>query len=339
MIGHGRSFAIFGQLLSLVLLLLLLSLRGSGGGGVLGLKEESGQIMDGLLDQHRERLELLTTVLAMDKQWSAFRSEKIKKEFASGLVKDFCPTLPEFENDSFDSIEISKKIMMHCPYSGMHVQFAVRSVAISVECLFNRHAKLQLNVITDLPFNAIEQFAFHLKCLVGDYQLIANRLASINMPLHNLIALTRYFDEVRRQWVTYTKSDKNEKIYKDRIMRKAHQLIELLEKSEVYCAESPKVWYGQDDDDIELNMKEIEEMFIKTDNSTSTLPKDDILTEPILKKAHRLRLILLKEFEKLLLGKLPPEVWKQVFENHILVRQIESTKPKGVLGFLNLVKF
>jgi len=338
MIGYGGSFDISSQSLSLVLLLLLLPLRGSGGGGVLGSEEESGQIMDDLPDEHRDKLELLTTVLAMDKQWSAVRSEKINPELAAdaGLVKDFCPTLPDFGNEPIDAIDISKKIMMHCPYSGMYVEFAVKSLAISSQCLFNRHARLQLAVINFLPFEAIGQFAFHLKRLVDDYQLFANLLASIGMELHPLIALVRYFSEVRRQWVTYTESNKEKEKYKSRIKREADELELLLDESEGYCAVSPTVWYSQDNKDtVLLDMSAIEPIFNDPepdDPSTSTLPENEIPKEPIVRKAHKLRWILLKEFKKLLLGKLPLEVWKLIFVNNILVRQIESTKPKpGVL--------
>ncbi|XP_060880357.1 uncharacterized protein LOC132952181 [Metopolophium dirhodum] len=334
MIGYGGSFDISGQSLSLVLLLLLLPPRGSGGGGVLGLEEESGHIMDDLPDEHRDKLELLTTVLAMDKQWSAVRSEKIKSELAAdaGLVKEFCPTLPDFGDEPIDAIDISKKIMIHCPYSGMYVDFAVKSLAISSQCLFSRHAKLQLAVMISIPFEAIGQFAFHLKRLVDDYQLIVNLLASIGVELHPLIALVRYFSEVRRQWVTYTKRNKDEEKYKSRIKREADELELLLEESEDYCAVSPDIWYGQDKKDtVLLDMNAIELMFNvpePDDPSTSTLPENEIPKEPTLRKAHKLRWTLLKEFKKLLLGKLPLTVWKLIFENNILVRQIESTKPK-----------
>jgi len=336
-IGHGGSFDISGQSLSLVLLLLLLPLSGSGGGGVLGLEEESGHIMDDFPDDHRDKLELLTTVLAMDKQWSGFRSEKIKSELAAdaGLVKEFCPTLPDFVDEQFDSIDITKKIMIHCPYSGMYVEFAVKSLALSAQCLFNRHARLQLAVITSLPFEAIGQFAFHLKRLVGDHQLIANQLASLGVELHNLIALVRYFSEVGKQWVTHTERNKNEEKYKSRIKREAEELELVLGESEGYCAMSPTIWYGQDQKDtMSLDMNTIEPMFDDPepdDPSTSTLPDNEIPKEPIVRKANKLRWTLLKEFKKLLLGKLPPEVWKLIFENNILVRKIELTKPKSGL--------
>ncbi|XP_003242026.1 uncharacterized protein LOC100572887 [Acyrthosiphon pisum] len=338
MMGHGGSFDISGQSLSLVLLLLLLPLRGIGGGGVLGLEEESGQIMDDLPDEHRDKLELLTTVLAMDKEWSAVRSEKLKSELAddAGLVKEFCLTLPDFGKEPIDAIDISKKIMIHCPHSGMYVDFAVKSLALSAQCLFNRHARLQLAVIISLPFEAIEQFASHLKRLVGDYQLFANLLTSIGVDLHPLIALVRYFSEVARQWVTYTERKKEEEKYKNRIKREANELEDLMDEYEGYCAVSPTIWNDQNQKyTVSLDMNNIEPMFNDPeldDPSMSTLPKNEIPKEPIVRKAHKLQWILLKEFKKLLLGKLPPEVWKLIFENNILVRQIESKQKTGILA-------
>jgi len=336
MMGHGGSIDISGQSLSLVLLFLLMPLwgGGGGGGGVLGLEEESGHIMDDLPDEYREKLELLTTVLAMDKQWSAVRSEKLKSEFAveAELVKEFCPTLPDFGDEPIDAIDISKKIMIHCPYSGMYVEFAVKALAVSAQCMFNRHARLQLAVIISLPFEAIGQFAFHLKRLVGDYQLFANVMASIGMEPHPLIALARYFSEVGSQWVTHTERNKNEEKYKIRIKREADVLEELLEEYDCYCAVSPTIWYDQDQKDtMSLDMNTIEAKFSDPepdDPSISTLPENEIPKEPIVRKAHKLRWALLKVFKGLLLGKLPPEVWKLIFENNILVRQIEVTKPK-----------
>jgi len=301
MIGHGGSFAISSQSLSLVLLLLLLPLRGSGGGGVLGLKEESGQIMDGIPNKHRERLEFLTTVLAMDKEWSAFRKEKIKKDFASNinLEKHFCPTLPAFENEMLDSIEISKKIMMHCPYSGLHVEFAVQLMATSVRCLFIKHAKIQLKFVNNtlIESKVNEKFTLHLKYLVEDYQLIFNQLASIGVELYPLIKLVRFFNE------DTTTTDKSS------IAGKVKKLEELLNSSEDYCAGEIKSMSND-----------------STKKDCDTLQEDEVSQTLTEKEVDNLRLKLLEEFKNIRFGKLPQEVWKQVFEYFILAKQDQVGK-------------
>ncbi|KAL5234254.1 hypothetical protein ACI65C_001664 [Semiaphis heraclei] len=329
-IGLSGSHANYGPSLSLVLLLLLLTLR-----GVLSLEENSGLLTDGIPIKHRNRLELLTTVLAMDEEWSAVWSEKLTPDVVEdvNLVKGFCPSFPKIE-ENINTLNIVKAIMTHCSHSGMYVKFAVSLVAVSIQCLFNRHVKLQLDAIQSIHQDAINEYASHLDSLEDDFQLIANVLATVNADLVPLITLTKFFKELRRQWPTYIEDNHHLKSYKNKILRKSLDLNEYLDEKNKYCAEDPARWYDQDEKDtVTLSMSTFETNDAAADDpltdSKNKVPKDRVL-----KKAHKLRLILRKEFGKLLLGKLPLEVWKLMFENHILVRPIKSkkSKPPGILS-------
>jgi len=313
--GRDNSFVISGQLLSPVLLLLLSSLWRIGGGCVLGLGEESSQIMENLPDAHRERLELLTTVLAMDEQWSAVRSEKLKPDLAvkSDLEIEFCPKISDLRNGLIDAIDISKKIMEHCPHSGMYVEFAVQALAHSTQCLFNRHARLQLATMIVINIENFKHLASNLKNLVNGYQLIANLMASIGAELHTLIALVRIFDVVGKQLA----SDIGPKNNLDKFKNSISELVELLEQSEMYCETTlPDISVGQDSTEAVIhNMTQITEKYLSEyKNEVSSMdnqqPPVDDLNNSLVNEAGNLR----KKFEKLLLGKFPLEVWKLIFE-------------------------
>ncbi|XP_022169725.1 uncharacterized protein LOC111033343 [Myzus persicae] len=332
MISNSFSHAISGTSLSLVLLFLLQPLWGSGSGGVLGLEEESSQIMDEIPAAHREGLELLKTALAMDVQWSAFWSEKIDSKFIeeSDLVPEFCPSMPAsmFEKKPIHSMSVVKQVMEHCPHSGMYVDFAVSLLALSAQCMFNRHAILQLATIESIPFKAITEFTQHLGRLLGDYRQMANSLATVGAELHPLIALSRFFNEVKRQWVTYIEDNGHQAKYKSDLRLEVGNLVNLLMDSSLYCDKSPTIWYGLNSKDtVKLDMHDIEPKFSGEeidDSLTSTLPEDEVPNEPSVRKAHKLRLILKEEFEKLHLGKIPQEVWDLMFAKIILARQIET---------------
>jgi len=306
---------------------------------VLSLEEESGLIMDGIPIKHRERLELLTTVLAMDKEWSAVWSEKLKPDVIQdkGVVEELCPSLPKIEGN-INTFDFVKMIMIHCSHSGMYVKFAVFIVAVSAQCLFNRHAKLQLDAIKAVPQEAINEYALHLESLKDDFQLIANVLAAVDADLVPLITLAKFFNELRRQWVTYIEDDTHLKTYKNTIILKSIHLNKYLDEKSKYCAEDLTRWYDQDGKDtVTLSMETFEPTDAEPDDqSTTTLSKYKVPKDRVVRKAHKLRLILRKEFEKLLLGKLPQEVWKLMFENNILVRPIESKKSKKE-GFLSKI--
>jgi len=315
----GRH-AISRQSLSLVLLFLLLPLRGSIGDGVLNLEEDIGQTMDGIPAEHQDRLDLLTTVLAMDKKWSAIWSEKLKPILIEdeGINEKFCPSLLMNEGN-IDTIDLVKKIMINCSHSGMYVRFAVKMLAISAQCLLNRHAKLQLDIIKDIPQDAIKDYNTHLRNLVEDYKLIANVLASVDADLIPLIALAKFFTEVRRNWFIKMDNKKNLTEFNIIMVRKAGKLSDFLDKKSKYCAESPTHWYEEDKKNTVIHEMDTTKPMSNVAETDSSTILEEGSKDPKVRKAEKLRLILRNEFEKLLLGKLPPDVWELIFQNNILV--------------------
>jgi len=299
-----------------------------------GARAESGQLMDELPAAHRYRLELLTAVLALDEEWSPVWSEKLISEaviMAADLDMTFCKSLGDI-GEPMNTLDVIKRVNRHCSHSGMFVEFGVMALARSVSCLFYRHARVQLDVVLakildlkNLKEPSGKELASHLDRLLEDYQVIADKLATVGAKLTHLITLVMLLDGIRNTLFINDDPKTTVSKLKRNIKSKVGIMIRTLEKkTEKYCYVEATEWYDVDSDkmlSLDVNESDIE---IEGNEPPSTPPAENVPTDPLLKNAHRLRLISRKVFDGLLLGKLSPAAWKLIFEKNILLKPIQA---------------
>jgi len=294
--------------------------------------------MEKLPVTYQENLELLDTVLALDEQWSPVWSEELHLEELlekEKLVNEFCPLTFEY-GETVNTLNFIKWVKKHCSHSGMHVAFAVKLLGYSVKCLFYRNTIAQFTSIKHLnkDDSQLTEYETYLQRLIDDNHIIADRMVSVHVSLIDLIEWTKTYEELKKMLIDYhsmqegsaLKTRKKNKILES-IAKKASKIVEdVEEKLDSLCAVTAKIniYDLENKKSVELyiNKKEVsnEGITVPTDQSSSSdLPDEYVLTDPILKKADELRKMFHKIFDKLLLGKLPLEVWELIFKNNILV--------------------
>lgn len=336
MLGLSDSHTTSDPSLPLMFLIILLPFTYSYGINVLESELESAQFMEKLPVTYQENLELLDTVLALDEQWSPVWSEEINLEELikkEKLDDGFCPLKFEY-GKTVNTLDYIKWVKKHCSHSGMHVAFAVKLLGYSVECLFYRHTIAQFTSIQLLTKedSQFTEYDTYLQFLINDNHIIADRMASVRLSLTDLIKWTRQYEQLKKMLIEYhTMEDgshlgkkKKDKFFKS-IGKKASKFVEeATDKLDLLCAKANIIkWYDfENKKSVELFIdREVskEVITVPTDQSSSSdLPDEYILMDPILKKADELRKIFHKVFNRLLLGQLPLEVWELIFKNNIL---------------------
>lgn len=337
MLGLSGSHATSDPSLPLMFLLILLPFTYSDGINVLESELESDQFMEKLPVTYQENLELLETVLALDEQWSPVWSEELHLEDLlekEKLVNEFCPLTFEY-GETVNTLNFIKWVKKHCSHSGMHVAFAVKLLGYSVKCLFYRNTIAQFTSIKLLnkEYSQLTEYETYLQRLIDDSHIIADRMVSVHVSLIDLIEWTKKYEELKKMLIEYhqmqegsTLKTKKKNKFLETITKKASTIVEdVEEKLDSLCAAPNIKWYDfENKKSVNLNIFREEEskevITVPIDQSSSSdLPVENILTDPILKKADELRKIFHKVFDNLLLGKLPLEVWELIFKNNILV--------------------
>ncbi|CAH1716221.1 uncharacterized protein LOC114125384 [Aphis gossypii] len=345
-LGLSGSRATSDPSLPLMFLLILLPLTYSYSINVLESESENAQFMEKLPVTYQENLELLDTVLALEEQWSPVWSEELHLEELleeEKLVNEFCPLTFEY-GETVNTLNYIKWVKKHCSHSGMHVAFAVKLLGYSVKCLFYKNAIAQFTSIKNLKKedSQFTEYDTHLQHLIDDSHMFADRMASVHVSLVDLIEWTKTYEELKKLLNDYKLmpedkqfQSRKKKKFLDGITKTASKIVEdVEEKLDSLCSVPAKInWYDFENkksvelfiDREKISEEEIKEVSkegitVPTDQSSSSdLPVEYVLTDPILKKADELRKMFHKIFDKLLLGKLPLEVWELVFQNYILV--------------------
>ncbi|KAE9536318.1 hypothetical protein AGLY_007107 [Aphis glycines] len=345
-LGLSGSRATSDPSLPLMFLLILLPLMYSYSINVLESESENAQFMEKLPVTYQENLELLDTVLALDEQWSPVWSEELHLEELlekEKLVNEFCPLTFEY-GETVNTLNYIKWVKKHCSHSGMHVAFAVKLLGYSVKCLFYKNAIAQFTSITNLKKDDSQftEYNTYLQHLIDDNHIIADRMASVHVSLVDLIEWTKTYEELKKMLIDYLSMSedtpirlKKKKNFLRNITKIASNIVVYVEEElDSLCSVPAKInWYDFENKKsvkLFINREEVskeerkevskEGITVPTDQSSSSdFPVEYVFTDPILKKADELRKMFHKIFDKLLLGKLPLEVWELVFKNYILV--------------------
>lgn len=285
-------------------------------------------------DEYRTNVAVLETALRMNDRWSAVWSERLV-----GLADDvpdpgYCVKLigPEEDGEAVvDPFVVVKTIATECAYSGLYVRFGVRVLAQSLRCVFYRHARHQMAVVTNGLDGADHAFVEYLGLLVADYRLVADKLVAVGASIRHLVKMAMFLHDVSELMPSIgTGQADAEKLRKD-LQKKAKTLSkavdELFTES---CAVGGSKWYDDErgvfvdfkDTKVKKNKKKKKDKDEGEDGDGGDEEKKKEET-PLIAKANEMRLVMRRVFGDLLIEEMPEEVWKQIFDENILMTDID----------------
>lgn len=276
-----------------------------GGGGLC----YTGQLMDDVSPKYKKNLEILKLTMALNIEWSAIWSEKLKPaRDLSQPNPSFCMQLNPVENDTapIETYKIINTIVSKCSFSGMYLSYGLKLLSHSIMCFFQKHALVHLETVDIFLGNITDNFKEYLRTIMNDYEIIAAKFAAVDASLKILVQLVSFFHEVQTGLTTGS-TQKYESLKK---MCKKKRKI-LIAESNKYCAVSTSVWYDRPN-------KRFVELNVAKEATAEKIPSDEVLS-----KAEELRLIMINIFNGMSFEEMPESVWKIIFNDNIYVKNTD----------------
>lgn len=272
--------------------------------------------------EYEARLQVLKLALALDEEWSAVWSEKLKPRpvAAKHPDKEFCTCLiPAVTGEGEDETPIDtyvtvRQIVDQCAFSGLYVEFGMKLISSSIRCLFIRFARVNLSAVTAMVEAGDDQYHEYLRQLVVGYEEIADKLAAVGESLHDLVQLVAFFDDVTKQSIKLTKEGNREKLtaFYTEVRSISNKIMERLNEEFIKsCAVSKTEWYDKEN-------KESVSLAVLDDNNSSTSVAS-IDQNNMIQRANKLRTLMRTMFERLRIREMTPEMWKEIFTMNILM--------------------
>lgn len=292
-----------------------------------------GQLMDRTPHVYEDRLRTLNFALALNDNWSAVWSETLKRAAVAkppdaSLCEEIVPAdNPEADDDADDASEsrtyepfdLISRIVNKCWYSGAFVQYGVRLLGHAANCLFCRHAALHL-VAVNLSLTDDDGPGLNglLQRLIGDYRVVVDKLAAVDVPLRYSLQVATFFDDVDKMTAEMRgKSSKKVNEMKAEINRVLDQLLrELSSYRDTYCLVTADDWYDADTEKMVTLTLDSDVPEPSAADGSDQSPR----SSSVLDRADRLRSLMRRVFDGLRITGMPQTVWKEIFHSNIFVR-------------------
>lgn len=300
-----------------------------------------GELMDALPARYRRDLEVLQLSLAMNDKWSAIFSEKLNANVKALQHPDetFCERVTAADSPAIDPFHAVRTIASKCSHSGMYVKYGVKLLQYSAVCFFHRITVMHLSVVSSKMYGGPnEQFERFLDRLVEDYEVIANKLAVVGAPLTNVLQLAVFFREVRTLMAALDERagpvDVNFGRKTERVTEDVNNMVR--DEFDSVCAVKSTDW-SDDVNDVVVDMTEVKVKKKKNKNKDKKKDKekkndedaekkDDDGSDPAISRADALRVLLRREFDKIMAEEMSPDVWRTIFARNLLRKHIDLQK-------------